>query len=266
MRFFRNNWYWILGIIICLVVGVIIGVQRGQQQIAEAGPITPDIAEQTPDTAKSPPPGELANLIWYDSPEEAISYALKALRNNPQTDGTLLHADGARLHGVLGFAYQRLGDYKTAWVHLKKGQALTEQCLSCCPSPDADTPPVEAVKHNDYSAHITAIESGSPLIQQQRMSRFTRDKAASYEELEGFLKWAGAIMRDTPITTNNFLAKELESHLLGQKTTFHPERITRAFELMERHKQSAGMRLLEQSDPPLAREVMCMFNKKRGPG
>ena len=266
MRFFRNNWYWILGIIICLVVGVIIGVQRGQQQIAEAGPITPDIAEQTPDTAKSPPPGELANLIWYDSPEEAISYALKALRNNPQTDATLLHADGARLHGVLGFAYQRLGDYKTAWVHLKKGQALTEQCLSCCPSPGEGTPHVEVVEHYDYSAHITAIESGRPLVQRQRMARSSRDKAASFEELDAFLEWAGAIMRDTPIATNNFLAKELESHLLGQKTTFHPERITRAFELMERHKQSKGMRLLQQSDPPLAREVMCMFNKKRGPG
>ncbi|MDE0318069.1 MAG: hypothetical protein OXM61_24575 [Candidatus Poribacteria bacterium] len=260
MRFFKNNWYWILGIVICLIVGSVIIVQRGQQQTAEAGPITPNIAEQTPDTTKSPPPDELANLIWYDSPEEAISYALKGLRNNNS------HPDGARLHAVLGFAYQRLGDYKTAWVHLKKGQALTEQCLSCCPSPGEGTPHVEVVEHYDYSAHITAIESGRPLIQRQRTARSSHDKAAAFEELEGFLKWAGAIMRDTPITTNNFLAKELESHLLGQKTTFHPERITRAFELMERHKQSKGMRLLQQSDPPLAQEVLRMFNKKRSKG
>ena len=260
MRFFRNNWYWILGIVICLIVGSVIIVQRGQQQTAEAGKITPDIAEQTPDTAKLTPPGELANLIWYDSPEEAIGYALKGLRNNnPQTDG-------ARLHAVLGFAYQRLGNYKTAWVHLKKGQALTEQCLSCCPDPGKGTPHVEVTEHYDYSAHITAIESGRPLIQRQRMARSSHDKAAAFEELNAFLEWAGAIMRDTPITTNNFLAKELESHLLGQKTMFHPERITRAFELMERHKQSNGMRLLQQSDPPLASEVLRLLNKKRGPG
>ena len=53
MRFFRNNWYWIVGIVICLIVGSIIALQRGQQQMAEVGKITPDIEEQTPDTAKS---------------------------------------------------------------------------------------------------------------------------------------------------------------------------------------------------------------------
>lgn len=62
MRFFRKNWYWILGFVICLIVGSIIVVQRGQQQTAETGPITPDIAEQTPNIVKSSPPGELANL------------------------------------------------------------------------------------------------------------------------------------------------------------------------------------------------------------
>lgn len=167
------------------------------------------------------------------------------------------------MHAVLGFAYQRLGDYKTAWVHLKKGQALTEQCLSCCPSPGKGTPDVEVTEHHDYSTHITAIESGRPLVQRQRKSHSSHDEAAPFEELKGFLVWAGAIIRDTPITTNNFLAKELESHLLGKKTTFHPERITRAFELMEQHKQRKGMRLLQQSDPPLAREVLRLFNKKK---
>lgn len=259
MKFLKNNVYWVLGIVICLIVGSIIVVQRGQQT-EETGPITSDIAKQAPGTATSPPPGELANLNWYDSPEEAISYALQGLRNNNS------HPDSARLHAVLGFAYQRLGDYKTAWVHLKKGQALTEQCLACCPSPGESVPHVDVPEHDDYSAHITAIESGRPLVQRQQRARSSRDETAAFEELQGFLVWAGAIMRDTPITTNNFLAKELESHLLGKKTTFHPERITRAFELMERHKQSKGMRLLQQSDPPLAREVMRLLNKKRSKG
>ena len=353
MKFFRNNWYWVLGIIICLiiiclVVGSIIVIQRGQQQIAQLGPTALDVADHTPGPTNPPPPGEtqppqaksdntaqssdvysneinriyseghtketialsrsiirdrpdsvdalmarrflavedengvpdesqvrakyyealkyhpesslllgeLASLIWYDSPKEAISYALKGLRNNNS------HLDGARLHGILGFAYQRLGDYKTAWVHLKKGQAFTEQCFSCCPSPGKGTLHFEVAKSDDYSVHIAAIESGRPLVQRQQELRSSVDDAAVFEELGAFLEWAGAIMRDTPITTNNFLAKELESHLLGQKTTFHPERITRAFELMERHKQSKGMRLLQQSDPPLAREVLRLLNKK----
>ena len=112
--------------------------------------------------------------------------------------------------------------------------------------------------------HITAIESGRPLVQRQRIARSSRDKEVAFEELKGFLQWAGAIMRDTPITTNNFLAKELESQLLGKKTTFHPERITRAFELMEQHKQSKGMKLLQQSEPPLAREVLQLLAKSKG--
>ena len=65
MKFLKNNAYWILGIVICLIVGSIIVVQRGQQQTAETGTITPDVA-------KSPSPDDLVNLNWYDSPEEAI--------------------------------------------------------------------------------------------------------------------------------------------------------------------------------------------------
>lgn len=252
MKILKNNVYWILGILICLIVVSVIILQVGQEQTEETGPITPD-------TATSPSTVELANLNWYDSPEEVIGSVLNALRNTPQPDS-------ASLHAVLGFAYQRLGDYKTAWVHLKKGQSLTEQSLACCPSPAEGTPNVEDPEHYDYSAHIAAIESGHPLVQRQRIARSSHDNAAAFEELKGFLMWAGAIMRDTPITTNNFLAKELESHLLGKKTMFHPERITRAFELMERHKQRKGMRLLQQSDPPLAREVIRLLNKKQNKG
>lgn len=243
----RNRLYWGLGAVMCLVVGVgFIVVNPGHQQAAETVQI------------------ELTSLNWYDSPEEAIGYGLKLLCPDTETEETCSRtkAETAHLHAVLGLAYQRLGDYKTAWVHLKKGQTLTEQCLVCCPEPGEETLQSEVTENVDYAAHITALMSGNPLIQtKQRIP--AADKAARFEELSAFLDWAGAIMRDTPITTNNFLAKELESHLLGKETTFHPERITRAFELMEQHKQSKGMRLLQQSDPPLAREVLRLFNKKK---
>ena len=234
-------------VVVAAIVGVgFIVVHPGHQQAAETVQI------------------ELTSLNWYDSPEEVIDYGLKVLHPDVETEEACSRtkAETAHLHAVLGFAYQRLGDYKTAWVHLKKGQALTEQCLVCCPEPGEGALQGEVPKDADYAAHITALASGYPLIQaKQRIP--AANKAAAFEELSGFLEWAGAIMRDTPITTNNFLAKELESHLLGKETTFHPERITRAFELMERHKQSKGMRLLQQSDPPLAREVLRLFNKKK---
>ena len=98
MRFFRNNWHWTLATVICLIVGSVLVVERGQQETAEIGLITPDTADQTP-------PGELAGLIWYDSPEEAIGYALEELRSNVETDEACLRTktDVARLHCCFRF-------------------------------------------------------------------------------------------------------------------------------------------------------------------
>ena len=60
----------------------------------------------------------LGDLINYDRPSEGIVYLKKATDLDPFI--------GGRRGGnhQLGIAYQRLGDYKSAWVHFKKSVAL----------------------------------------------------------------------------------------------------------------------------------------------
>ncbi len=83
---------------------------------------------------------QFGRQLWEDSPQEAIPYLQKALSvSNP--DGTA--------YLFLGHAYQRLGDYKTAWVHYTKGRRLV------------DMHPLDP-----FSEHILSIESGIPKISQ----------------------------------------------------------------------------------------------------
>ncbi len=83
---------------------------------------------------------QFGSYLWEDSPQEAISYLQKALSvPNP-------HGDAYRL---LGHAYERLGDYKTAWDYYTKSRQLV------------DTHPIDLCLE-----HILAIESGSPKISQ----------------------------------------------------------------------------------------------------
>ena len=69
-----------------------------------------------------------------DHPVEAIQHLKKANRVNPSFG----------LRG-LGMAYQRLGDYKTAWIYLKKAQTYPHGPLT--------------------DRYVEAIEAGTPLIQ-----------------------------------------------------------------------------------------------------
>ena len=69
-----------------------------------------------------------------DYPVEAIHHLKKANRINPEF--------GLR---ALGMAYQRLGDYKTAWTYLKKAQTYPHGPLT--------------------DRYVEAIEAGTPLIQ-----------------------------------------------------------------------------------------------------
>ena len=47
MKFFRNNWYWILGIVIGVGLSCIILIQRNQQWTSETGNVVPDLFTQT---------------------------------------------------------------------------------------------------------------------------------------------------------------------------------------------------------------------------
>jgi hypothetical protein len=73
----------------------------------------------------------LGQLLYFDQPEMAIPFLKKANRLDPSMGNYRL-----------GIAYQRLGDYKTAWVHFKKSIDL-----------------------NLYSrSQLKAIERGEPLV------------------------------------------------------------------------------------------------------
>ncbi len=65
--------------------------------------------------------------------------------------------------------------------------------------------------------------------------------------------------------TNDFLTKELASHLSGGKTKVTPERLVRAFEIMERHGRTGGLQRLKDKDPDLAAEVERFLEEKQHP-
>lgn len=248
----------------------------------------------------------LGDLFAYDSPTDAIPYLKKAAQIDPSIGGTR----GGNY--ALGIAYQRLGDYKTAWVHFKKSIALNP--------------------YNQYSRrHLTAISNGEPILspivrepvsgsiptgksdsqhlplwlpvddpeafaeafpipvdvpaspqpsESLSPTDITRQESehaafldmlreqerlaqeAYYKELDDFINWAESIMTDAPIDTNNFLAKEMERHLLGKSTTFEPDRITRGFDLIQKYGQEDGIKMLEKDDPALAKQVQQQLNQK----
>ena len=93
-------------------------------------------------------------------------------------------------------------------------------------------------------------------------AEFQRQQAAAQKEFDEFLKWAESIMNaESPIDTNNFLAKELEAHLKGGKTTVAPERLVRAFEMIERYGGTKGLQRLKERDRELATEIESYKNK-----
>ncbi len=142
---------------------------------------------------------------------------------------------------------------------IEKGTPLLQPIAQKADAMDhgkTSVPPVETLPAEIGTA--SHICGSGPACQLHDAPPVMKDK-----ELAGFLQWAGAIMRDTPIETNNFLAKALESHLLGRKTTFTPERIVRAFEMMERNGQIEGMKLLQQRDPELSVAVERLLHQKR---
>ena len=249
---------------------------------------------------------ELGDLLSYDQPELSIPYLKKATKLDPN-----LGADAE-----LGVAYERLGDYKTAWMHYKKAlkhdpddyciinlraiengkpilfpivrdpaedpvldsSAARQDMPTLTPTDDVDTfvhlpeddddlfpPAVPETPTPEDMARQEAERQASErralldrMREQQQM-----EQEAYFKELEEFINWAESIMHDAPIDTNNFLAKELERHLLEQKTTFDADRITRGFEMIQRYGQDEGINRLEKIDLQLAKEVKRMLNRKQ---
>ncbi len=260
----------------------------------------------------------LGSTILFEKPEEAIVYFKKTIPLGRIGESSLDVADY-----MLGIAYQRLGDYKSAWVHFKRAQALNSHdprarghleliakgepailpiqrdpaaaiVPDTAPLPpvvDIPVPPSEAfvdtfVVPEDVSAVPPEAPAGlSPetlarqeaehqafleMLREQeefarRLAADEQFKAEYFQEVENFIRWAESIENDTPIETNNFLAKEMERHLLGKQTTFDPDRIKRGFEFINKYGQADGIKRLRQKDPDLAKQVTQLLNQKRVP-
>lgn len=271
---------------------------------------------------------KLGSLLLDDKrPGEAIVYLKKSTQGTG--DRMLGPAYQMRLGAgdrMLGLAYQRLGDYKSAWVHLKKAYSLNphhpsrwvQQHLELIAAGDpyilpfkseaasaaidqvpvvvqrpfsdipADPPEVFVdafVVPSDIPASPQSLGGPSPeefarqdaehqafleLLREQeafarRLAAEEQFKSEYFKEVEAFIQWAESIENDAPIDTNNFLAKEMERHLLGKQTTFAPDRIKRGFNFIQKYGQEDGIKRLQQLDPDLAKEVTQRLDPKRVP-
>ena len=94
----------------------------------------------------------LAQGVMKDSPEEAIAFGKKSLRIDPSDDSA---------HLALGRAYQFLGDYKTALVHLKSAKKFRDPDDYGYISAIIDGKRID--KDYDIITHeILMIEAGTP--------------------------------------------------------------------------------------------------------
>ena len=240
--------------------------------------------------------GALLNLggrIHFDDPEGALVHFTKANKLDP-THG---------LSGI-GRVYERLGDLKTAWLYYRKHltiwprDLLAGSHLSWIEAGQPKYTPIhlerqtvpprdEAVMDKDavipkekrppaakktpwlpeLSPRETHPQENQPIDAEAARAEFQRlQQAAVQKEFDAFIKWAERIMHEDSVRgTEDFLAQELRTHLKGGKAAVSPERLVRAFELMERHGRTNGLERLKDKDPELAVEVERFLEEKRQP-
>ena len=170
---------------------------------------------------------ELSGLLRYDNPQDAIPLLERANRLDP-----------SRGNYSLGIAYERLGDYKTAWIHFKKHLEVSSGPISTFGS----TQSLEALEAGELITEVV----GSSSVDSLSMSR---------DELSSFIVWSESVMNNTPTDINPFLAQEVQAHIRGEVSPFKPTRLVRAFEYIHRHGKEEGIKRIEQSDPELANKV-----------
>ncbi len=102
-----------------------------------------------------------------DEPAVVIAYAKKALRNLKTTSEdysnraySVTRSPRVMAHSALRHAYQRLGDYKTALVHLKMTQSLVKPALAL----DNIEGSIARMRYESCSREIAAIKAGKPLL------------------------------------------------------------------------------------------------------
>lgn len=96
---------------------------------------------------------DLALKLSASSPEESIAFGQKLLRIDPSNIDA---------HNALGRAYQRLGDYKTALVHLKTGLKLSDPDEYSYIDFVVDEDTVTGNNYQWFAYDISMIEAGTP--------------------------------------------------------------------------------------------------------
>ena len=239
--------------------------------------------------------GALLNLGYrthYDDPEGALVHLIKGNKLDP-----------TRGLACIGQVYERLGDVKTAWLYYIKHLKLWPHDLLASShlswfnagktkytpiylerqlvppgdeaSMDKDTVSpkdkrIPDVKEMPWLPKLppqeTHPQENQLIAAEAAQAEFQRRHAAAQKEFDAFMKWVRSIMREDPvIATNDFLAKELAAHLKGDKTEVVPERLVRAFELIERHGRTRGLQRLKDKDPGLAAKVQRFLEEKQQP-
>lgn len=242
--------------------------------------------------------GALLNLAYrthYEDPEGALAYAIKANKLDPTRGWTDIGMVYERLGDVkTAWLYYRkqltYGDDILARSHLSwidagkskyppiylerytfppRDKAVIEKG-SVVPQKKPTPAAKEIPWYPELPPEATHLEDTRPTDAAAARAAFEREferrQAAAQKEFDAFMKWAETVMEaGAEMETNDFLTKELASHLSGGETKVTPERLVRAFEMMERHGRTGGLQRLKDKDPNLAAEVERFLEEKRQP-
>ena len=239
--------------------------------------------------------GALLNLAYrthYDDPEGALVHLIKANTLDP-TKGW----------GDIGMVHERLGDVKTAWLYYRKhltlwnNDQLIRSHLSWIEIGEPKYAPIYLERQPVSPRDEASMDKGAVITKEKRIpaaketpwfpelsprethpsedqprdaeaarAAFERRQAAAQKEFDAFIKWAERVMlEDDAVDTPDFLTKELAAHLRGGKTEVTPERLVRAFEMIERHGRTSGLQRIKAKDPELAAEVQRFLEEKQQP-
>ena len=239
--------------------------------------------------------GALLNLgyrMHYDDPEGALVHLVKANTLDP-TKGL----------ECIGMVHERLGDVKTAWLYYRKhltlwpGNQYASAHLSWIEIGKPKYAPIYLERQSVLPRDKASMNKGAVIPKDQRppaaketpwfpelppqethpsedqprdadaaRTAFDRRQAAAKKEFDEFIKWAARVMlEDDAVDTHDFLAKELAAHLRGGKTEVTPERLVRAFEMIDRHGRTIGLQRLKEKDPEFAKKMQRFFEEKQQP-
>ena len=108
-------------------------------------------------------------------------------------------------------------------------------------------------------AKQAAEEARAALIQEQQQAQ-----QRAKQEFDRFVRWMQTIENaKSPADLDDFLMREMATHLQGGQSEFTPDRLIRAFETMKRHGDVKGMMQLQKIDPDVAKAMSQQQKRNR---